>query len=69
MRELSPSRKGGGGKPQTGIGCFEPSHFWESHRGNDRECFKARALNQHVAKLHAELSTFDQCVQFTLALL
>lgn len=65
MRELSLSRKGGGGNPQPGIGCFKPSRFWDSHCGNDLEYFKARALNQHVAKLHTELSTFDQCVEFT----
>ena len=33
------------------------------HCGNDLEYFKARLPKQHVAKPHAELSTFDQCVE------
>lgn len=65
MRELGPSREGSGREPQLGIRCFKPSHFWESYCGNDLEYFKARALNQRVIKLHTELSTFDQCVEFT----
>lgn len=64
MREPGLSREENGGKPQPGIWCFRPSHFWESHCGNDLEYFNARALNQRVVKLHTELSTFDQCVEF-----
>ena len=58
-------REESGGKPQPGIRYFRPSYFWESHCGNDLEYFKARALNQHVVKQRTELSTFDQCVEFT----